>query len=108
MIPEQLFDTQLFLLKSTGLVLSYRKDWRGVLMKLFALFDFLIILISAIFHTHVIFVSSKSIEEIGEAVSHLTVTIDAMVKILAFYSMRETFKSLLDSILDILRKRQFS
>jgi hypothetical protein len=108
MIPEELFDTQLFLLKSTGLVLSYRKDWRGVLMKLFALFGFLTVLMGAIFHTHVIFVTGKSIEEIGDAVSHLTVTIDGMVKILAFYFMRETYKAMVDSTLDILRKRQFS
>jgi hypothetical protein len=104
MVLEELFDTQLFLLKSTGLVLSYGKDWRGVLMKLFALFGFLTVLIGAAFSIHVIFVTSKSIEEIGEALSNLTIAIEGMVKILSFYLMRETYKSLLDSILEILRK----
>jgi predicted membrane protein len=66
MVLEQLFDTQLFLLKSIGLVLSYRKDWRGVLMKLFALFGFLTVLMGAAFSMHVIFVTSKSIEDIAQ------------------------------------------
>jgi hypothetical protein len=109
MNPDQLFDTQLFLFKSTGLVLSYSyaKGWRGALMKLFALFGFLTLLIGAVFHTHVLFVTSKSIEDVGDALSFLTCTIEAMVKMLAFYYMRETYKSLLDSILEILRESEF-
>jgi hypothetical protein len=107
MNPDQLFDTQLFLLKSTGLVLSYRKDWRGVLMKLFALFGFLTVLMGVAFSMHVIFVTSKSIEEIGDAISILTIAIEAMAKMLSFYLMRKTYKCLLDSILEILRKRGF-
>ncbi len=74
-------------------------------MKLFALFGFLTVSMGAIFHTHVIFVTSKSIEDIGEAVSNLTISIEGMAKILAFYFMRETYKAMVDSILDILRKR---
>jgi hypothetical protein len=105
MNPDQLFDTQLFFFKSIGLVLSYRKGWRGVLMKLFALFGFLTILMGTVFHTHALFVTSQSIEDIGEALSMLTVTIEAMVKMFAFYFMRETYKSMIDLILDILRKR---
>jgi hypothetical protein len=99
---NQLFDIQLFLFKSAGLVLSYSKDWRGVLMKLFALFGFLTVFMSAVFLTHVIFVTGKSIEDISDALSMLSVISDAMVKMLAFYFMRETYKSLLDSILDNL------
>ncbi len=106
MIPEQFFDTQLFLFKSTGLVLSYGKDWRGVLMKLFALFGFLAILMDVKILMHTIFVSSKSIEDIGVAVSSFTVAVEGLAKVLSFYFMRETYKSIVDSILDILRKRK--
>jgi hypothetical protein len=104
MIPEQLFDTQLFLFRSTGLVLSYQKDRRGVLMKLFALFGFLTILMVASFSIHVIFVTSKSIEDVGDALSILTIAVEAMVKMLYFYFMRETYKSMVDSILEISKK----
>jgi hypothetical protein len=107
MNPDQLFGTQLFLFKSTGLVLSYGKDWRGVLMKLLALFSFLTILMAAVFHTHVIFVSGKSIKDIGDALSFVILTIEVMFKMISFFSMRETYKSMLDSILDILRKSEF-
>jgi hypothetical protein len=106
MNPEQLFETKLFIFKSTGLVLSYRKDWRGVLMKVFALFGFLTLVMGSIFHTHVLLVTGKSIEDIGDTLSFLSCTIEAMVKMIGFYFMRETYKSLLDSILDILRERK--
>ncbi len=74
-------------------------------MKLFALFGFLTILMGTVFHTHVIFVTGKSIEDVGDALSFLTVAIEAMVKMIAFYFMRETYRTMVDSILDILRKR---
>ncbi len=106
MIPEQFFDTQLFLFKSAGLVLSYGKDWRGVLMKLFALFGFLTMLMDMAILMHTIFVTSKSIEDIGTAVSSLTITIEGLVTVLSFYFMRETYKSMIDSIFDILKKRK--
>jgi hypothetical protein len=102
MIANQLFDTQLFLFRNIGLVLSYQKDWRGVLMKLFALFGFLDLFMCALFYLHVIFVTGKSIEDIGDALSFLTIVIETLIKMLAFYFMRETYKSLLDSILENL------
>jgi hypothetical protein len=71
-------------------------------MKLFALFGFLTIVIGSVFLTHVIFVTGKSIEDITEALSMLSVICDAMAKMLAFYFMSQTYKSLLDSIADNL------
>jgi hypothetical protein len=73
-------------------------------MKLFALFGFLTVLMGAAFSIHVILVTSKSIEDIGEALSNLTISIEGSAKMLSFYFMRKTYKSLLDSILEILRK----
>ncbi len=75
-------------------------------MKLFALFGFLTMLMDMAIHMHTIFVSSKSIEDIGTAVSSLTITIEGLVTMLSFYFMRETYKSMIDSILDILKKRK--
>jgi hypothetical protein len=102
MIANQLFETQLFLFRNIGLVLSYKKGWRGVLMKIFALFGFLALLMRSVFNVHVIFVTGKSIEDIGDALSFLTAVIEAMAKMLTFYLMRKTYKSLLDSILENL------
>ncbi len=102
MNSDQLFDTQLFLFRNIGLVLSYGRDWRGVLMKLFVLLEFLNLLMSALFRMHVIFVTGKSIEDIGDALSFLTAVIEAMAKMTTFYLMRKTYKSMVDSILENL------
>ncbi len=71
-------------------------------MKLFALFGFLALLMRSVFNVHVIFVTGKSIEDIGDALSFLTAVIETMAKMLTFYLMRKTYKTLLDSILENL------
>jgi hypothetical protein len=92
MIANKLFDTQLFLFRNTVLVLSYKKGWRGVLMKLFVLFEFFLLLMRSVFNVHVIFVTGKSIEDMGDSLSVLAAVIEAMAKMSTFYLMRKTLQ----------------
>lgn len=74
-------------------------------MKVLALFGFLTIVMGAVFHLHVVFLTSESIEDLADALSSAGAAIESIVKMATFYFMRKTYKILFNSILRISKRR---